>query len=104
MREGRSLAQDHLDPVRLGGRPKNPSSIACAPAAAPKRRAALSSILTAAYQMLYDGTLYHDLSPDHFDRRAKTVQTRRLITRLQELGYAVEITPCQHQPGRFLSS
>jgi len=32
------------------------------------------------------------------------VQMRRLITRLQELGYAVEITPCQHQPGRLLSS
>jgi hypothetical protein len=61
-------------------------------------------ILTAAYNMLNDGTLYNDLSPDHFDRRAKTVQMRRLITRLQELGYAVEITPCQHQPGRLLSS
>jgi len=52
-----------------------------------------ASILTAAYHMLKDGTLYHDLGPDHFDRRAKTVQTRRLITRLQKLGYAVQITP-----------
>jgi len=52
-----------------------------------------ASILTAAYHMLKDGTLYHDLGPDHFDRRAKTVQTRRLITRLHELGYAVQITP-----------
>jgi transposase len=52
-----------------------------------------AAILTAAYHMLKDGTLYHDLGPDHFDRRAKTVQTRRLITRLQKLGYAVEITP-----------
>jgi len=32
-----------------------------------------ASILTAAYHMLKDGTLYHDLGPDHFDRRAKTV-------------------------------
>jgi hypothetical protein len=30
--------------------------------------------------MLKDGTLYHDLGPDYFDRRAKTVQTRRLVT------------------------
>jgi transposase len=52
-----------------------------------------ASILTAAYHMLKDGTLYHDLGPDHFDHRAKTLQTRRLITRLQKLGYAVQITP-----------
>jgi transposase len=55
--------------------------------------AVAASILTAAYHMLKDGTLYHDLGPDHFDRRAKTVQTRRLLTRLQRLGYAVQLTP-----------
>jgi transposase len=55
--------------------------------------AVAASILTAAYHMLKDGTLYHDLGPDHFDHRAKTVQTRRLLTRLQKLGYAVQITP-----------
>jgi transposase len=55
--------------------------------------AVAASILTAAYHMLKDGTLYHDLGPDHFDRRAKTVQTRRLLTRLKSLGYAVQITP-----------
>jgi hypothetical protein len=43
--------------------------------------------------MLKDGTLYHDLRPDHFDRRAKTMQTKRLLTRLQKLGYAVQLTP-----------
>ena len=55
--------------------------------------AVAASILTAAYHMLKDGTLYHDLGPDHFDRRAKTVQTKRLLTRLQKLGYAVQLTP-----------
>ena len=55
--------------------------------------AVAASILTAAYHMLKNGTLYHDLGPDHFDRRAKTVQTKRLLTRLQRLGYAVQITP-----------
>jgi transposase len=52
-----------------------------------------ASILTAAYHMLTNGTLYHDLGPDHFDRRTKATQTRRLVTRLQNLGYAVQITP-----------
>lgn len=52
-----------------------------------------ASILTAAYHMLKDGTLYQDLGPDHFDRTAQAVRTRRLITRLQKLGYAVQITP-----------
>ena len=52
-----------------------------------------ASILTAAYHMLKDGTLYHDLGPDHFDRHAKMVQTRRLLTRVQRLGYAAQITP-----------
>ena len=55
--------------------------------------AVAASILTAAYHMLKDGTLYHDLGPDHFHRRAKTVQTKRLVTRLQTLGYAVQLTP-----------
>jgi transposase len=55
--------------------------------------AVAASILTAAYHMLKDGTLYHDLGPDHFDRRAITVQTKRLVTRLQTLGYAVQLTP-----------
>jgi hypothetical protein len=43
--------------------------------------------------MLISGELYHDLGPDHFDRRAKTTQTSRLVTRLQNLGYAVQLTP-----------
>jgi hypothetical protein len=36
--------------------------------------------------MLKDGTVYHDLGPDHFDCHAKAMQTRRLLTRLQNLG------------------
>jgi len=55
--------------------------------------AVAASILTAAYHILADGTLYHDLGPDHFDRTAKATQTRRLVTRLHNLGYAVQITP-----------
>jgi transposase len=55
--------------------------------------AVAAAILTAAYHMLADGTLYHDLGPDHFDRTAKATQTRHLLTRLHNLGYAVQITP-----------
>ena len=52
-----------------------------------------ASILTIVYHMLLGGELYHDLGPDHFDRRARATQTKRLVTRLQNLGYAVQITP-----------
>ena len=57
--------------------------------------AVAASILTAAYHMLKDGTLYQDLGPDHFDQRAKAAQTNRLLARLQNLGYAVQITPLE---------
>ena len=62
--------------------------------------AVAASILTAAYHMLSNGTLYQDLGADHFDRRAKTAQTKRLVNRLQRLGYAVQIIPIQHDLGR----
>ena len=55
--------------------------------------AVAASILTAAYHMLRNGALYQDLGAGHFDRRAKTAQTNRLIARLRSLGYAVQITP-----------
>jgi transposase len=55
--------------------------------------AVAASILTAAYHMLTNGTLYQDLGPDHFDKRAKGKQIMRLVNRLQTLGFAVQITP-----------
>jgi transposase len=55
--------------------------------------AVAASMLTAAYHMLKDAILYQDLGPGYFDRRAKVAQTRRLVARLQNLGYAVEIKP-----------
>ena len=57
--------------------------------------AVAASILTAAYHMLKTGTLYHDLGPNHFDKRAKEKHVHRLINRLQNLGFAVEITPLE---------
>jgi transposase len=55
--------------------------------------AVAASMLTAAYHMLKDGTLYQDLGADHFDRRAKGAATKQLIAKLESLGYDVQITP-----------
>ena len=54
-----------------------------------------ASILTAAYHMLKNGTLYQDLGPDHFAKRAHGKQVHRLIDRLRNLGFAVQITPVE---------
>jgi len=73
---------------RLRGR-RGPKKAVCAVAA---------SILTAAYHMLNDGTAYRDLGPGPFDRRSKEAQARRLVRRLADLGYAVELTPPELAP------
>ncbi len=57
--------------------------------------AVAASILTAAYHMLKNGTLYQDLGADHFDKRAKGKQALRLVTRLQNLGFVVSLTPTE---------
>jgi transposase len=55
--------------------------------------AVVASILTAIYHMLKDGTMYHDLGCDQFKRHSTHQQKRRLVKRLSELGYAVELKP-----------
>ena len=55
--------------------------------------AVAASILTAAYEMLKSGALYEDLGSQHFDKRGKGKQIYRLVSRLQKLGFAVQITP-----------
>jgi transposase len=55
--------------------------------------AVAASILTTAYHMLKNGTLYQDLGPAHFDKPAQATQVHRLIDRLRNLGFAVQITP-----------
>lgn len=55
--------------------------------------AVAASILTAAYHMLKNGTYYEDLGSGHFDRRAKQKHILRLVQRLQNLGFNVQITP-----------
>jgi transposase len=58
--------------------------------------AVAASILTAIYHMLKDGTMYQDLGPNHFDSRAKERQKNRLVKRLADLGYVVELAPLTH--------
>ena len=55
--------------------------------------AVAASILTAIYHMLKDGTMFQDLGANHFDRRTKEQQKNRIVKRLAELGYAVEVAP-----------
>jgi transposase len=55
--------------------------------------AVVASMLTAIYHMLKEGTTYQDLGSNHFDRRSADQQKNRLVKRLAELGYAVEIKP-----------
>jgi transposase len=55
--------------------------------------AVAASILTSIYHMLKDGTMYQDLGADHFNRRSTDRQKTRLVKRLADLGYAVELKP-----------
>jgi transposase len=55
--------------------------------------AVAASILTAAYHMLKDGTFYQDLGAAHFDRRRPEAHARRLVKRLAELGFCIELKP-----------
>lgn len=43
--------------------------------------------------MLSNSTFYHDLGPDHLQRRAKPIQAKRLVAKLISLGYLVDIKP-----------
>ncbi len=61
-----------------------------------KSRAAVAvghSILVIIYHMLSDGTTYHDLGPDYFDERDRQAVERRLVHRLEGLGYKVSLQP-----------
>jgi transposase len=57
--------------------------------------AVAASMLTAAYHLLKNGTIYQDLGPSYFDNRAKGKQVLRLVNRLRSLGLAVRVTPME---------
>jgi transposase len=49
------------------------------------------TILTIAYHLLTDATDYADLGPRYFDERDEQHVTRRLVNRLEALGYSVQL-------------
>jgi transposase len=53
--------------------------------------AVAASILTAAYFMLRNGRAYQDLGADYFDRQDRGRAAARLVRRLQQLGYEVNL-------------
>jgi transposase len=53
--------------------------------------AVAASILTAVYYMLRDGVAYQDLGPDYFDRLDAGKLTKRLLRKLEDLGYDVTL-------------
>jgi len=55
--------------------------------------AVAASILTAAYHMLRDGTFYHDLGADHFNRTTPETQANRLARQIAKLGFTCTLTP-----------
>jgi transposase len=54
--------------------------------------AVAASLLTIVYHMIREGTPYKDLGAQHFDRYDRTRAARRLVARLEQLGYNAQIT------------
>lgn len=52
--------------------------------------AVAASLLTAAYHIIANGTDYHDLGADYFQRHDQH-KAARLVRRLQKMGYAVQL-------------
>ncbi len=53
--------------------------------------AVAASMLTAIYYILRDDVDYHDLGPTYLDTIDRTHVTRRLVRRLENMGYHVEL-------------
>ena len=54
--------------------------------------AVAASMLAATWHMLRDGTFWHDLGPDHFQRRSPERQAQHLAQQIAKLGFACTIT------------
>ena len=52
-------------------------------------------MVTAIWHMLRDGTEWCELGGAYFDRADAKKSAARLIRRLQQIGYAVQVTPVQ---------
>jgi transposase len=53
--------------------------------------AVAASMLTAIYYILRDGVAYRELGGQHFERLDRTKVTQRLVKRLRDLGYHVQL-------------
>ena len=53
--------------------------------------AVAASMLTIAYHILRDGTVYRELGADHFDKRDGGRRAQRLLRQLKEMGVNVEV-------------
>jgi transposase len=51
------------------------------------------SILMMVYYLLTRGTTYQELGPNYFDERERSLVERRLVRRLERLGYQVSLQP-----------
>ncbi len=54
--------------------------------------AVAASLLTSVYHMIREGTPYRDLGGQHFTRHDRASAARRLVARLEQLGYHAQIT------------
>ena len=54
--------------------------------------AVAASMLTAIYYILRDGVEYRGLGPNYFDTLNRSKLTNRLVRRLQNMGYQVQIS------------
>jgi transposase len=55
--------------------------------------AVAASMLTAAYHMLKNGVEYDELTDNHLAQRDRTKAAKRLVKRLEDLGFAVTTSP-----------
>jgi hypothetical protein len=53
--------------------------------------AVAASMLTAAHHILKNNVAYLDLGPDYFDRRSHAKNAKRLVERLERMGYTVHL-------------
>jgi transposase len=52
-------------------------------------------LLIIAFHIVRDGTVYRELGGDHYDRQNKPKVTRKLVDRLQKMGYYVTLQPIE---------
>ena len=100
LEQGRSLAEDHARPVRLGGQagerqllqgPVLPPASPTRPAKSHLRRRGVDPDRRLSHAQ--GRTFHHDLGAAYFDRRAPEAKVKRLARQIARLGYDVTLRP-----------